>query len=144
MASAVLSVSEVESSQQPAEEAGPLGAEETNEEVGHSGDKDDAGGDVVQVVESLLIGHHIQVPAGYNIQTHTHTHACAFRHNKQFPTLPSNTHARIRLLLTVSQSSFPRIHTIQSYTPPASMLSNLYFNWKTKLRLLMTAKPWCK
>lgn len=74
MASAVLSVSEVESSQQPAEEAGPLGAEETNEEVGHSGDKDDAGGDVVQVVESLLIGHHIQVPAGYNIQTHTHTH----------------------------------------------------------------------
>lgn len=140
MASAALSVSVVKSSQQPAEEAGPLGAEETNEEVDHSGDKDDARGDVVQVVESLLIGHHIQVPAGYNIQTNTHTHACTFRHNKQFPTLPSNTHAPIRLLLTLSQLSFPCIHTIQSYTSPASVLPFLYFNWKTKLRLLYDSK----
>ncbi len=65
-------VSEVKSSQQPAEEASPLGPEEADEEVDHSGDEDDACCEVVQVVESFLIGHHVQVSAGYN--THTHTH----------------------------------------------------------------------
>lgn len=65
-------VSEVESSEQPAEEASPLGAEEADEEVNHRGDEDDACSKVVQVVESFLIGHHVQVPAGYN--THTQTH----------------------------------------------------------------------
>lgn len=56
--------SKVESSQQPAEEAGPLGSEEANEEVDHCGDEDDASSNVVQVVKSFLIGHHVQVPAG--------------------------------------------------------------------------------
>jgi len=65
----------VESSQQPAKEASPFGSEEANEEVDHRGDEDDACSDVVQVVQSLLFGHHIQVPAGYNI--HTYTHTCA-------------------------------------------------------------------
>lgn len=66
-------VSKVEASQQPAEEASPLGAEEADEEVNYCGSEDDARSNVVQVVESFLIGHHIKVPAGYN--THTHTHA---------------------------------------------------------------------
>lgn len=35
------SMSEVKSSQQPAEEARPLGSKETDEEVYHRGDKDD-------------------------------------------------------------------------------------------------------
>lgn len=69
----VLKVSEVESCQQPSEEAGPLGSEEADKEVDHCGDKDDARGDVVQVVESLLIGHHVQVPASYSTNTHRHT-----------------------------------------------------------------------
>lgn len=72
-------MSEVESSQQPAEEAGPLGSEEADEEVNHRGDEDDACGDVVQVVESFLIGHHIQVPAGCETQTYTHTHTHVFQ-----------------------------------------------------------------
>lgn len=63
-------VSEVQPRQQPAEEAGPLGSKEADEEVDHRGDEDDASGQVVQVVESLLIGRHVQVPAG----CHTHTH----------------------------------------------------------------------
>lgn len=75
--------SEVQSSQQPAEEASPLGSEEANEEVNHCGGEDDACSNVVQVVQSFLIGHHIQVPAGYNRHTqrqtynhikHTHPH----------------------------------------------------------------------
>lgn len=52
-------VSEVESSQQPAEEASPLGSEEADKEVNHRGDEDDACSKVVQVIESFLIGHHI-------------------------------------------------------------------------------------
>ena len=67
-------MSKVESSQQPAEEASPLGAKEAYEEVNHRGDKDDPCGDVIQVVESFLIGWYIQVPAGCETHTHTHTH----------------------------------------------------------------------
>ena len=63
----------MESSQQPAEESCPLRSKETDEEVDHSGDEDDTRRNVVQVVESLLIGHHIQVSAGCK-HTHTHTH----------------------------------------------------------------------
>lgn len=40
-------MSEVESSQQPAEEASPLRAEEADEEVYHCGDEDDACSKVV-------------------------------------------------------------------------------------------------
>lgn len=54
-----LCVSEVQPCQQPAKEAGPLGSKEADEEVDHRGDEDDAGGPVVQVVESLLIGWHV-------------------------------------------------------------------------------------
>lgn len=63
----------MESSQQPAEEAGPLGSKEADEEVYHCGDEDDACGKVVQVVESFLIGHHVQVPASCDAHTHRHT-----------------------------------------------------------------------
>lgn len=62
----------MESSQQPAEESGPLGAEEADEEVNHCGGEDDACSNVVQVVESFLIGHHVKVPAGCNMHTHAH------------------------------------------------------------------------
>ena len=85
----VCAPSEVESSQQPAEEAGPLGSEETNEEVDHSGDEDDTCGDVVQVVESLLIGHHIQVPAGYNTHTNMRADRCTYT---QIQIFPAHTH----------------------------------------------------
>lgn len=73
----------MESSQQPAEESSPLRSEKADEEVYHSGDEDDTRRNVVQVVESLLIGHHIQVSAGYkcthartHVHTQTHTHIC--------------------------------------------------------------------
>lgn len=74
-------VSVVESSQQPAEEASPLGSKEADEEVNHRGDEDDACSKVVQVVESLLIGHHVQVPAGYNTQAYKHTRTDTQTHN---------------------------------------------------------------
>lgn len=91
-----LCVSKVESSQQPAEEAGPLGSEEADEEVNHSGDEDDACSHVVQVVQSFLIGHHVQVPAGYNTYTHTRKHMHT-QTDTQFQTFqthpPTCTHA---------------------------------------------------
>lgn len=49
----------VESSQQPAEESSPLRSKEADEEVDHSGGQDDARRNIVQVVQSLLIGHHV-------------------------------------------------------------------------------------
>lgn len=79
----------MESSQQPAEESSPLRSEEADEEVDHSGDEDDTRRNVVQVVESLLIGHHIQVSAGY---THTHTrtlHSCTYDTTNTAKTTPT-------------------------------------------------------
>lgn len=78
----------MESSQQPAEESSPLRAKEADEEVGHSGDEDDTRRNVVQVVKSLLIGHHIQVSAGYK-RTHTQTKKhCTHVHTIQLILLP--------------------------------------------------------
>lgn len=104
----VMHVSEMESGQQPAEEAGPLGTKEADEEVDHCGDEDDSCGDVVQVVKSPLIGHHVQVPAGYN--THTHTDKCT---NTRFQIFPTHTHTQLMLPFTwwYTHSQVPLTHT---------------------------------
>lgn len=86
-------MSEVESSQQPAKEAGPLGAKEADEEVNHRGDEDEPCSNVVQVVESFLIGHHVQVPAGYNTRAHTRTHTQAHISNGSNPPITHHRHS---------------------------------------------------
>lgn len=98
-----LCVSKVESSQQPAEEAGPLGSEETDEEVNHCGDEDDACSHVVQVVQSFLIGHHVQVPAGYNTHANTCTHKQT--HNfKRFKHIRPRAHIQLVHSCTYTQN----------------------------------------
>lgn len=129
----------MESSQQPAEEASPLGSEEADKEVDHGGDEDDARGHVVQVVESFLIGHHVQVPAGYNTHTQTDTdthisnthtycavHACIRIHAHVldiFKHTPNSTYKHT-LMIHTCILQFTHTHTIQSHTLH-SLLANV-------------------
>lgn len=96
--------SEVESSQQPAEEASPLGSKEADEKVNHRGDEDDACCHVVQVVESFLIGHHVQVPAGCN-NTRTHTQTDTQTHISNISNTPTYTPTYSNTIIQ------PQIHT---------------------------------
>lgn len=112
-------VSEVESSQQPSEEASPLGSEEADEEVNHRGDEDDACCEVVQVVESFLIGHHVQVPASCDthMYTHTDTHTRIFRTIQTYQTTHTHTHAQSWYMHThIPKYTYNTLH--HSNTPP--------------------------
>lgn len=109
-------VSEVESSQQPSEEASPLGSEEADEEVNHRGDEDDACSEVVQVVESFLIGHHVQVPASCDTHMYTHTDTHKHVYFEQFKHTKPRTRTHMHRVDTCILT-YPNAHTTHYSIP---------------------------